>query len=186
MDTHNGFADINGTRLHYEVAGSGDPLVLIHGGTLDLRMWDDQFLPFARHYQVIRYDMRDYGQSALPTGESYAPADDLMALLHHLGLTHAHILGLSLGGFVAIDFALTYPEATDTLIVVDGGVRGGPFEAFGRTLAQVQSAAMTAGIEVANRQWLNASLFAPALENPPVALRLQQMVADYSGWHFRS
>lgn len=64
MDTHVGFVDSNGTRLHYETAGAGDLLVLIHGETLDLRMWDDQFLPFARHYQVIRYDMGGYGQSA--------------------------------------------------------------------------------------------------------------------------
>ena len=184
MDIHSGFADINGTRLHYEVGGSGDPLVLIHGFSLDLCMWDDQLKPFAHHYQVIRYDMRGYGQSALPTTASYAPADDLMALLRHLGLTHAHILGLSLGGAVAIDFALAYPEATDTLIVVDGGLRGFPRKESGTMWSQVQSTAMTAGIEAAKHDWLNAPLFAPALENPQVALRLKQMVTDYSGWHW--
>lgn len=184
MDTHSDFADINGTRLHYEVAGVGDPLVLIHAATLDLRMWDDQVMPFARHYQVIRYDMRGYGQSALPTTASHAPADDLMALLHHLGLTQAHILGLSLGGGVAIDFALTYPEATDTLIVVDTGLRGFPRKESGAMWSQVQSAAMTAGIEAAKCHWLAAPLFAPAMENPQVALRLKQMVTDYSGWHW--
>jgi len=184
MHTHHGFADINGTRLHYETAGSGDPLVLIHGATLDTRMWDDQFVSFARHYQVIRYDMRGYGQSALPTMASYAPADDLMALLHHLELTQAHILGLSLGGAVAIDFALTYPEATDTLIVVDTGLREFQWEAFGTSLSQVQSVAMTSGIEAAQRHWINDPLFAPAMENPQLAVRLKQMVTDYSGWHW--
>ncbi|MCB9150175.1 MAG: alpha/beta hydrolase [Caldilineaceae bacterium] len=184
MDTHHDFADINGTRLHYETAGSGDPLVLIHGATLDIRMWDDQFVSFARHYQVIRYDMRGYGQSALPTTANYTPADDLMALLHHLGLTRAHILGLSLGGAVAIDFALTYPEATDTLIVVDTGLRAFQWEAFGAILSQVQSVAITSGIEAAKRHWLNGPLFAPAMENPQLAVRLKQIVTDYSGWHW--
>ena len=108
MDTDHGFADINGTRLHYEMAGSGDPLVLIHGATLDTRMWDDQFAPFARNYRVIRYDMRGYGQSALPTAASHAPADDLMALFNYLGLTQAHLLGLSLGGAVAIEIVLSF------------------------------------------------------------------------------
>ncbi|MHA2067279.1 MAG: alpha/beta fold hydrolase [Candidatus Thorarchaeota archaeon] len=57
MQTQTGFADVNGTRLHYEVTGSGHPLVLIHGQSLDTRMWDDQFEVFAQQYQVIRYDM---------------------------------------------------------------------------------------------------------------------------------
>lgn len=184
MHTHQDFADVNGTRLYYEMAGSGDPLVLIHGHTLDIRMWDDQFEPLARHYRVIRYDMRGYGKSALPTAESYAPADDLMALLHHLGLKYAHILGLSRGGGVAIDFALTYPEATDTLIVVDTALRGFQWETFGTSLSQVQSAGRTSGIEAARQRWLDDALFAPALENPRVATRLKQMVADYSGWHW--
>ncbi|MEZ4664920.1 MAG: alpha/beta hydrolase [Caldilineaceae bacterium] len=184
MDTHRGFADINGTRLHYEMAGSGDPLVLIHGATLDTRMWDDQFAPFARDYQVIRYDMRGYGQSALPTAASYAPVDDLMALLRHLGLSRAHILGLSLGGAVAIDFALAYPQAAASLIVVDTGLRGFQWEAFGASFSQVQSMALTSGIEAAKRRWLSDPLFAPALENAQVAARLKQMVTDYSGWHW--
>lgn len=65
MDT--GFADINGTHLYYEIAGSGPSLVFIHGFTLDNRMWDDQFEVFAQHYRVLRYDARGFGKSALPT-----------------------------------------------------------------------------------------------------------------------
>lgn len=184
MPTHRGIANVNCTRLYYEMAGVGHPLVLIHGNTLDIRMWDDQFEPFARQYQVIRYDMRGYGRSSLPTGEPYAPADDLMALLRHLGLTQAHILGLSRGGLVAIDFALTYPEATDTLIVVDTGLRGFPLEAFETFVSHVRSAGMTSGIAAARQHWLAGALFAPALEQPQVAARLTQMVTDYSGWHW--
>ncbi len=184
MPIHQGFADVNGTRLHFEVAGSGTPLVLIHGNTLDLRMWDDQFQDFAARYQVVRYDMRGYGQSALPTTEPYAPADDLMALLHHLGLKHAHILGLSRGGVVAIDFALTFPRATDSLIAVDSGVRGYPWEAFGTFSAQVRATALTSGIGAARQHWLEGALFAPALEQPQVAGRLKEMVTGYSGWHW--
>ena len=76
-----GFAEVNGTRLYYEIAGSGHPLVLIHGSTLDTRMWDDQFEPFVQHYTVVRYDVRGFGQSALPTGEPHARPDDLKTLL---------------------------------------------------------------------------------------------------------
>lgn len=66
MRGRSGFADVNGTRLWYEVAGSGLPLVLIHGFTLDTRMWDDQLGTFAKYFRVIRYDVRGFGKSALP------------------------------------------------------------------------------------------------------------------------
>lgn len=104
-----GFAEVNGTRLYYEIAGSGDPLLLIHGSTLDTRMWDDQFETFAQHYTVVRYDVRGFGKSALPAGESYARPDDLKGLLDYLDIAHASVLGLSMGGGIAIDFVLAYP-----------------------------------------------------------------------------
>jgi pimeloyl-ACP methyl ester carboxylesterase len=101
MPTQTGFADVNGTRLYYEVAGSGHPLVLIHGFTLDTRMWEDQCAVFARQYQVLRYDLRGFGKSAVPTDVPYTHPDDLHALMAHLGIEHAYIIGLSLGGAVA-------------------------------------------------------------------------------------
>ena len=67
VELSNGLAEVNGTRLYYEVAGSGQPLVLIHGYTLDTRMWDDQFDAFSQQYQVIRYDLRGFGKSDVPT-----------------------------------------------------------------------------------------------------------------------
>lgn len=106
MQARTGFAAVNGIRLYYEVAGSGRPLVLIHGMSLDTRMWDDQFEPLAQHYRVVRYDARGFGKSALQTGRSYAHTDDLKALLEYLDIEHAFIVGLSMGGGIAIDFAL--------------------------------------------------------------------------------
>ena len=96
MNVQSGLAEVNDTCLYYEVAGTGPPLVLIHGFTLDTRMWDDQFEAFSKHYRVVRYDMRGYGQSALPVlGEDYSHVDDLRALLDHLGITKTHVIGLS-------------------------------------------------------------------------------------------
>ena len=56
--TQSGIADVNGTRLYFERAGSGAPVVLLHGGNLDSRMWDDQFVPLSRAFTVVRYDIR--------------------------------------------------------------------------------------------------------------------------------
>src|SRR5256885_2419453 len=75
-----GFIEVSGTRLYYEEMGEGHPLVLIHGGYMDRRMWDDQFAIFAEQYRVIRYDVRGFGKSALPT-VPYADRQDLYELL---------------------------------------------------------------------------------------------------------
>ena len=90
-----GFAEVNGTRLYYERADAGDPIVLIHGLAVDSRYWQAQFEALAQHYRVVRYDLRGFGKSALPTAEPYTHADDLKALLDDLGIERAHILGNS-------------------------------------------------------------------------------------------
>ncbi len=184
MQSRQDIACVNGARLHYQVTGTGPALVLIHGNTLDIRMWSDQVAVFAERYQVICYEMRGFGKSTVPGGEAYAPADDLALLLSHLGVAHAHILGLSLGGAVAIDFALAYPAMTAALLVADAGLREYPWQAYGAFSADVRSAAVAFGVEEARRRWLAGPLFSPAMEHPELAVRLRQMVADYSGWHW--
>jgi 3-oxoadipate enol-lactonase len=180
-----GFAEVNGTRLYYETAGSGHPLVLIHGMSLDSRMWDDQFEPLAQHYRVIRYDARGFGRSELPTRGSYAHTDDLKALLEYLDIAHAFILGLSMGGGIAIDFALAHPEVTDALIPVDSRLTGWQADSeFAAYLSAVRSRGKEAGIEAARDVWLYSPMFKPALENSKVASRLVEIVSDYSGWHW--
>src|SRR5438876_5964570 len=119
-----GFANVNGGSLYYEVTGAGTPVVLIPGFTLDTRMWDSQVEAFARRHQIIRYDLRGAGKSPPPTGP-YSQYEDLAALLGHLGVGKAHIVGLSLGGAIAIDFALAMPEAVLSLIPVDASSVGG-------------------------------------------------------------
>jgi 3-oxoadipate enol-lactonase len=184
MNDQQAFAEVNGAQLHYEIAGSGHPLVLLHGFTLDTRMWDDQFEAFARNYQVIRYDMRGFGKSALPTEESYSAIEDLKALLKHLRIDSAYLMAQSRGGAVAIDFALTYPEVIRALVLVDSVVGGHswlqePTSAGG----SIWTTARDSGIEAAKAQWLAKPLFASAREKPVVATRLAQIISDYSGWH---
>ena len=169
MPVDQGFAHVNGTSLYYEVAGTGQPLVLIHGFSLDTRMWNDQVEVFAEQYQVIRYDLRGFGQSALPTTVPYSHPDDLHALLAYLGIDQAFILGLSLGGAVAVDFAVTYPDATAALIATDAALIGGYTWVEGRPSAGLRKQAQQAGLEAAKAFWLHHPLFAPAREKPAVA-----------------
>ncbi len=105
-----GYAEVNKTKLYYEIAGKGEPLVLIHGSFGDRRFWGLQFTELSKKYKVLRYEMRGYGRSALPDStEVYRDCDDLNALMDLLKIKKAHICGLSLGSIIAIDFALAYP-----------------------------------------------------------------------------
>jgi 3-oxoadipate enol-lactonase len=185
MDTRHGFAEVNDTRLYYEVAGTGEPLVLIHGFTLDTRMWDDQFRPLAEHHRVVRYDVRGFGKSAVPAGAPYTNADDLAALLDYLTIPAAAIIGLSMGGGIAIDFALAYPAMTRTLIPVDSSLSGHQWSGeWNARFGQIGQTARAVGVDAAKAEWLADPLVAPANERAAVAARLQRMVADYSGWHW--
>jgi 3-oxoadipate enol-lactonase len=183
---YSGFLEVNGTRLYCEIAGSGSAVVLIHGGFADTRTWDDQFLPLAQQFQVIRYDLRGNGQSDTPTGEPYSLVDDLAALLDHLGIGQASLVGLSLGGAVALDCALTYPDRVRALVLIGTALGGFPssVEESAR-VAQLWQRAREIGVPAAKELWLTANpLLEPALGRPAVAARLRQMVDDYSGWHF--
>ena len=118
-----GFANINGASLYYEMTGEGQPLVMLHTGITDSTMWDYQFYVFGEHFQVVRYDLRGFGRS-LPVEGTYSHHDDLRALLDHLGIEHAYLMGGSLGGMTCVDFALTHPERVDGLILVGTGLGG--------------------------------------------------------------
>lgn len=185
MNTKNDFIDVNGTRLYYEIGGSGKTVVLLHGFTLDRRMWDDQFMPLAQQFQVIRYDMRGFGQSDLPTDEPYSHVEDLKALLDQLDVHSAYLVGLSKGGAVALDFALTYRQYVAALVLIDtvlGGFQWSP-EASARD-GLVWQCASEGGIPAAKASWLAHPIFGPAHRQPAVATRLTQIVEAYSGWHF--
>ena len=125
-----GLAEVNGAKLYYEVAGAGRPLVLIHAGIADCRMWDDQVPVFAERYQVIRYDLRGAGRSDNPDG-SFSYYDDLRGLLDFLGVDKACLIGVSMGGSTALDFALTNPGRVSALITVGSAPSGYQYDPSG-------------------------------------------------------
>src|SRR5689334_4269925 len=105
-----GYAAVNGTELYYEVAGQGHPLVLNHGWLGDYHFWDDQFEALARHFKVVRYDIRGFGKSGKRKRDMgpFSMEGDLRGLLEFLGIKKTYLLGLSMGGGLAIDFTLQY------------------------------------------------------------------------------
>ena len=118
-----GFVDVGGTSLYYEVAGAGAPVVLVHGFGLDRRMWDEQVDVLAERFTVVRYDLRGFGRSNAERVEFW-PTEGLRALLDFLKVERATLVGLSLGGIVAADFASEHPERVERLVLVGSGLRG--------------------------------------------------------------
>jgi 3-oxoadipate enol-lactonase len=123
MEIESGYAPVNGARLYYEVAGNGPPLILLHEGIANRRFWDDQWEPLVREYRVVRYDLRGFGNSAMPP-EPFNMRADLAELMRFLGIEHAALMGASIGGGIVVDFALEYPEMVDALITVGSGLSG--------------------------------------------------------------
>lgn len=122
----NNFAELNGTKFYYELAGSGPPLVLVHAGIADGRMWDAQFSVFAQHYRVLRYDRRGFGQTPMVAGD-YAHHGDLDALLQHLQIERALLVGCSQGAKTIVDFALEHPARVAALGLVAPALSGFAF-----------------------------------------------------------
>lgn len=124
LETKSGFVNIDNAQLYYETAGRGVPLVMIHAGVADSRQWNNEFTFFGRSHQVIRYDLRGYGKSEPVDGE-FNHIDDLVAVLDTLGLKEpAVLMGCSMGGGLAMDFALTHPSRVRALIMVGSGPSG--------------------------------------------------------------
>ncbi len=114
------YAEVNGARLYYEIAGSDTPLVMIHAGIADSRMWDQEFEHFASSHRVLRFDMRGYGKS-LPVPGDFNILDDMTALLAELNMIEPIILmGCSIGAGLAIEFALAQPQRVRALILLGG------------------------------------------------------------------
>ena len=124
LRTQSGLAAIDGARIYYEMAGEGQPFVMIHAGVADSRQWNNEFAYFARRFRVIRYDMRGYGKSEPVEGE-YRHLADLTALLDGLHVDQpAIVMGCSIGGQLAMDFTLTHPSRVAALIMVGSNPRG--------------------------------------------------------------
>jgi 3-oxoadipate enol-lactonase len=127
MTATEGLIALPGGSLYYEEQGNGPSLVFIHAGIADSRMWGPQVAVFAGNYHVVRYDMRGFGRSPLPE-ESFFRHEDLRALLDHLAIDRAVLIGSSIGGQTAIDFTLAYPERVRALVAVCSGVTGFGFD----------------------------------------------------------
>ena len=115
----------DGLKLYYEEVGSGAPIVFVHEFAADHRSWEGQMRHFGQRYRCITWSARGYPPSDVPeTPESYSQnraADDILAILDHLGLAQAHIVGLSMGGFATLHFGFRHANRAKSLVVAGCG-----------------------------------------------------------------
>jgi pimeloyl-ACP methyl ester carboxylesterase len=188
VDTESGFADVNGIKLYYEVSGSGEALVLVHGNFGDCRHWDYNFEGLAGKFRVIRYDVRGYGRSdSSPKGFEYKDHADLKALLDYLEIKKAHIAGFSMGSGIVINFALEYPEMCKSLIPVGPWVCGytpSSIQEFSWDFGQIPSIIEKGGTDAAAEKLIEFPLFKAEVSSDEVKEFITRVAKDYSFLHW--
>ncbi|USG67008.1 alpha/beta hydrolase [Brevibacillus ruminantium] len=154
-----GFVERNGTSFYYEACGKGEPLLLIHGINLDSRMWREQVPVLSEKYRVISFDLRGMGQTPM-TEEPFTLFGDTQAVLQELGIEQAHVIGLSFGGMVALEFAVAHPEMVKSLVLVSSGLHGYPraerrVKDFAKFVDLYEKGLREETVEMAARMWFD-------------------------------
>ena len=165
--------------LYAEVAGEGPEIVLFHEGICDSRMWDPQWESWAKSHRLLRFDFRGYGRTPLSRGK-YSAAKDVIELLDEHGFERAALVGVSLGGRVALEVALTQPERVSALVLVGSGLPGHDWSDEMKASWEEEEAAFNAGdmdgaVEVTLRTWVDGPNRKPEDVDPEVRARVGEM-----------
>ncbi len=165
-------ARINGVDLYHEEHGSGFPLVFCHEFAGDYRSWNPQVNSFARTYRCITWNYRGYPPSAVPPDAAAYSQDhlieDLRGLLAHLGIEQAHLVGLSMGGNVVLNFAFKYPALCRSIVVSGLGAGATNREQFERDAHQVVDALRTHGMQALAGVYTKGPSRLPFLRKDPL------------------
>lgn len=179
-----GFVEIDGAKLHYKSEGSGPALLLVHAANVDLRMWDEVAAALSSRYRVIRFDMRGMGGSEMGTG-SYTAHGDIERILDALRAESCALLGVSAGGYCALEFTLRYPRRVWGLVLVSAGL----FESdiaesdeyrrlAGELGAAIASGDLGAMAESYARMWLDGPVQPRSRVRPETRRRFLTMARD--------
>lgn len=185
-----GFVPVSGGgTIYYEESGRGEPLILLHGHSLDRRMWDSQFAAFARHYRTVRFDFRGYGRSSKQSETlQFTHLDDLLTLMDSLHIGQAHVVGLSMGAFVAGDMLAMAPQRMLSCVMASGGIRSvaGPHE----PMDSVESARRDLeiarlklrGVDSMKREWLETLVSGGGSRREEIREPLRRMIDEWDAW----
>jgi 3-oxoadipate enol-lactonase len=165
--------------LYVEVAGDGPAVALVHEGICDSRMWDREWQEWSPSFRLLRLDLRGFGRSPLEAGP-FAHARDLIGALEEHELAPAALVGVSLGGRVALEVALERPELVRALVLVAPGLPGHEWSQELRSAWAEEEAAFEAGdldaaVEASLRTWVDGPRRRPEVVDPHVRGRVAEM-----------
>ena len=152
--------DSQGVSLYYEETGKGHAIIWIHEFAADYRTWEAQVRRFSRDYRCVAYNARGCPPSAVPEdpsvyGYKYM-RDDVIRLMDHLGVDKAHLVGLSMGAYAALQAAMTYPDRVRSVVFSSGGSGApsgvGSREQFIRDVHAGADAMLSTGMEIASQK----------------------------------
>jgi 3-oxoadipate enol-lactonase len=185
MPSHVGFLPVPGAKLYYEVTGEGEPLVLIHSRWVHSELWDEQVKAFAPHYKVIRYDVRGFGRSEM-NPVPYDDIDDLYRRLEFLQIEQAYLAGISMGSYIALEFAYEHPDMVKGLIISGADIYDyeGWTDKFNQEWAgyteAIKAEDYPLATERAMKMWVDGP-FRPA--SPAVRSQFRDLMAGYTFIH---
>lgn len=188
-----GYVDVSEEgRLYYEAVGEGEPVMLLHGHSLDLRMWDPQIdTLLAEHYRVIRPEMRGYGHSSsMREGLHCTHLDDIMTLADSLHLDRFHVVGLSMGSFVASEMVALHPDRLLSATLASGNIRKrpGPSTPIDRgeemTARQTIAANQALGIDTLKARWIEQLVRGGGSQSEQIRASITQQILDWDGWQY--
>ena len=166
-------------ELWHEIAGTGSPVLLIHAGICDSRMWEPQWQSFPPAHRTVRCDLRGFGRTPLPA-EGYSHARDVARLLERLELGAVALVGVSLGGRVALEVALARPDLVDRLVLVAPGLPGHEWSDAVRRYGEQEDAALERGdldaaVEANLSMWVDGPHRQPDAVDPSVRRAVGEM-----------
>ncbi len=187
---HKGFVTTSENGyIYYEECGKGVPMVLLHGHSLDCRMWDEQWKPFSEHFRVVRMDFRGYGRSSGQREDmQFCHADDVITLMDSLHIQKAHVVGLSMGAFVAGDLLAMYPERLLSCTMASGGIRQSkgpsePMDSMESAKRDKEIAALEAkGVDKMKEEWTEQLMSTGGSMRERMRKPLTQMIKDWTAW----
>lgn len=180
----------NGGRIYYESRGEGTAVILLHGHTLDRRMWDPQLKDFCGRYRVITVDMRGYGRSSHQTeGVQFTHVDDVITVMDSLRVDRAHIVGLSMGGFVTGDMVGMYPDRMLSCVMCSGAMKSDykspqePMEPQEMERKRASIAEVLAmGVDNWKAEWIDRLVLNGGSHAAGIRPAITEMVTDWDGF----
>lgn len=179
----------HGGRMYYEAEGEGEPILFLHGHTLDMRMWEPQLEAFKHDYRVIRVDFCGYGHSSdQEEGVQFTYVDDVVTLMDSLHLDRVHLVGLSMGSFVASEMVALHSDRLITALLASGNIRkrkgpSEPMDSIESAARDVEIAAIREqGVDNWKHDWIEQLITGGGSNSESIRESLTQQVMDWNGW----